>query len=464
MEVKAHGTQGGLAIPYPTWLLIGLFGWTLASLGVAQEPADRLVQQLGAARFADREQAVRDLNALGPPALPALRRARQSPDPEVRTRAAQLVERIAFNQAMAPTRVPLHFRDRPLHEVLTELERHAGIPLRLDPRAGPALAARPVTLEAGEPVPFWEAIGRLADDVHLRTDLRPLAAGPDSPEIRSTLVLEEAGDRLAPVVAWGPFRLKLQNLVERRELNLDPPARPLGDNPPRPAWTLNGRLHLSAEPRLTVGPGGPVRLQAARDDQGRSLLPEPPPTAPDDPDARTPPRLPEFTGTPETMVTFDLAPRGSQRGPHLTLEGVLPVAVAALSPDPLEIPLAGATGKTFEGDDLAITLVAVGPRPEDGHTVLDLSIRPLALAVEPESGAAPARASSLVEQQIALHDARGNLLPTFMQRAEAEGPALRFRIVVVPTPDGGPPARLRYASLLRGVVEVPFTFRDVPLP
>ena len=54
----------------------------------------RLIDQLGSPRYRDREQAGRQLAALGTPALPGLREATRSPDAEVCRRAQQLVERI----------------------------------------------------------------------------------------------------------------------------------------------------------------------------------------------------------------------------------------------------------------------------------------------------------------------------------------------------------------------------------
>jgi hypothetical protein len=434
----------------------------LVGLGLA--PADddpaRLVERLGSGRFEERERAARELERLGAPALPALRRARGAADPEVRGRAAGLVERIAFAQVLAPTLVRLDFPDRPLRELVATLAGRSGIPIVLDPRGGDGLAARAVTLEAPEPVPFWEAVGRLAEAAHLRPDLRPLP-DPDTGAARSTLVLEEAGDRLAPAAAWGPFRVKLLDLEDRRVRALDPPARPLGEAPARPERTLTGRLHLSAEPRLAVGPGGRLRLTVARDDLGRSFLPDAP--AADAADDPGPPRAVEYTGTPELVVPFALAPPEGGPGRRLTLEGTLPVGVAARAEAPLEIPLAGAVGKAFEGDDATLTVEAVGPRPEDGRTTIDLAVRPRATpAADPD--AAPAAASGLVDTQVEVRDAAGRLLPAFLGRAEADGAALRVRVVLVPTPDAGPPSRLLYFSLRRGLVAVPFAFRDVPLP
>ena len=63
-----------------------------------QEPADEaatLIGQLGAPAFRDREAAERALETLGEPALPALRRAQQHTDAEVRHRVRRLIKRIA---------------------------------------------------------------------------------------------------------------------------------------------------------------------------------------------------------------------------------------------------------------------------------------------------------------------------------------------------------------------------------
>ncbi|MFW6108384.1 MAG: hypothetical protein ACOC8D_01090, partial [bacterium] len=59
-----------------------------------EKPAnlDQLVADLGARDYATREEATRKLRALGPAALPALKGAAQSEDPEVRTRAEKLIE------------------------------------------------------------------------------------------------------------------------------------------------------------------------------------------------------------------------------------------------------------------------------------------------------------------------------------------------------------------------------------
>ena len=62
--------------------------------GEQRKLAAQLVQQLGAKRYEDREEATRKLAELGGPALIALRDAARSSDPELRIRAQELLPKI----------------------------------------------------------------------------------------------------------------------------------------------------------------------------------------------------------------------------------------------------------------------------------------------------------------------------------------------------------------------------------
>jgi hypothetical protein len=140
--------------------------------------AERLVKQLGSARFTEREAAAQALDALGPAALPALRRAAQSENAEVRRRAGALIarhERHAESAAaFAPTRVRLKAAGAPLVEVIQDLVKQAPIVLHLA-REPVDLAERPVTLDTGE-TSFWEALDALCRQARL--SIRPTEFDP----------------------------------------------------------------------------------------------------------------------------------------------------------------------------------------------------------------------------------------------------------------------------------------------
>lgn len=72
---------------------------------VSSEPAtdpdeiDRLIRQLGSDRFTERQKASKALEAVGEPALEALRKAAKDSDAEVRRRANELVHTIEARRA-----------------------------------------------------------------------------------------------------------------------------------------------------------------------------------------------------------------------------------------------------------------------------------------------------------------------------------------------------------------------------
>src|SRR4051794_5499966 len=85
--------------------------------GLAASPTDdasALIARLGASKYAVREEAAVALEKLGPEAVPALREALESRDPEVRTRAGLLLAKIDSDLMTRPTQVELDFQDRPL--------------------------------------------------------------------------------------------------------------------------------------------------------------------------------------------------------------------------------------------------------------------------------------------------------------------------------------------------------------
>lgn len=136
----------------------------------AADAPERLVRQLGAPRYADREAAEAALAALGPAAIPALQAAVASADPETARRAAGLLaraRRAADSAALLAVRpIRLNLRAAPLAVAVEELRTRTGVPVVLD-RAGVADMLRPVTCVTGD-VPPWEAIAAFCRAAGLR--------------------------------------------------------------------------------------------------------------------------------------------------------------------------------------------------------------------------------------------------------------------------------------------------------
>src|SRR3954453_21052306 len=80
-------------------------------------PIEKLVEQLGSPSFPARERATKALRERGPEALPALRKAMESKDEEVRKRAEGLIPALEIEDALLPKRVTLKVTDAPLPSV-----------------------------------------------------------------------------------------------------------------------------------------------------------------------------------------------------------------------------------------------------------------------------------------------------------------------------------------------------------
>ncbi|MBL8798401.1 MAG: hypothetical protein JNM56_31185, partial [Planctomycetia bacterium] len=171
--------------------VMGVLGCMLLAVA-AEADLDRLVRQLGSDSFSDREAAMKALDDIGLPALPALKKAAQSLDAETRRRAEELVARIEKRQEsarlLAPTKVSLQLQDVPLPEAVAELAKLSGQPVKLGGDVS-KLAERKVSLEFKE-VPFWEALDRfcrvasLAEATTVNSPMAPRQPGEPRPRGR----------------------------------------------------------------------------------------------------------------------------------------------------------------------------------------------------------------------------------------------------------------------------------------
>lgn len=146
---------------------------TLAGPPTAPTPAE-LVAQLGSDDFRTREAAHAALQKCGPEAIPALRAALESADPEIRLRAAPLLTRVQRAADSAPRtvakKIALDYTNVPLAQAVTDLRARTGLNVTLDP-ARVADPLRKITCVTGE-LPVWEAVEALAAAAGLCEDFR----------------------------------------------------------------------------------------------------------------------------------------------------------------------------------------------------------------------------------------------------------------------------------------------------
>ena len=201
----------------------------------------KLVAQLGSDDFDDREKASAELDAIGEPALGALRQAvKSSADEEVRKRAETLTvairKRVESRDALTPKRVHLVFKATPVKEAVEEFQKKSGYTITLHDLEN-KLKDRTVTLDAGD-VTFWQAF--------------------DSFCARAGLHEAEAQDLLAPAPPpGGPGPAVVPGrLVPPMPL---PPAAPVKEVPAPVVPAPNPPAAAAPPPAVgAIAPGGPI--------------------------------------------------------------------------------------------------------------------------------------------------------------------------------------------------------------
>jgi hypothetical protein len=439
-----------------------------------------LLQQLGAARYADREAAARALEQLGREAIPVLQGARDSRDMEIRTRAGALLQKIEGSLLTRPTMVWLNFKDAPLNDVVGAMAQQTGMKISLFPENLPRWKSERLSLQETQPLPFWKAIDRLCAAASLQNYIELHGFSSRS---EPTLALTDRITRpVAPVSDHGPFRVSLVGLEFQRHVGfavvMPSPARGnpgAGERerpgakpdlaPPQPravtSVQCSVQLQVTAEPRLVVTQTGSLQILEARDDQGNSLRADSPGTS-----LLT--RSAGYLGGARSSVVQVRAPLNRPDNPGRTikvLRGVVPLRITARQPDPLIVPLAAAAGKSFASGDLHVLVHELRADPNTHQRQIELTVRVARSESLPASD--DASVSDLDsrldphQQSIEVIDTRGQVLPWFQTSMDMES----SRITLTMSGRAGvEPRELRYYRLIETDVNVPFSFTDVPMP
>jgi hypothetical protein len=453
---------------------------------LGQVPGDQadtgeLVSRLGADRYAEREAASLALERLGRAALPALRAARDSRDPEIRNRAAGISQRIEGSLLTQPTRVRLDFEHLPLTDAVRSLSQQAGFKVALYPDNLPKWKYMKVTLREPEPVPFWKAVDLLCDAAVLQhnPDLHGIA-GPREP----TFALTDGSSRtVTPNFDHGPFRVSLRGIHYQRDLQFaaigargaagfGPPAgnfRPSRlPDPPRDRFNpvtnvqFTASLMVAAEPRLCISQNGTLQVAEAVDDRGNSLIA---PTS-------AGPVVNRYAGYFGVMNGSVLQLQAQLHPPEALgktlrkFRGSIPLSISSRRPDPLVVPLNQGVGKRFANADAEMTIHTIRPMTNAPQTLLELSVKTNERAGSPDHGDADAFGDvyrvDTHRLQLEIVDSRGQLVPWFPSGIDSE--SSRLTLTLTNLPANGSLKELRYFTLTRATVNLPFEFTDVPLP
>ncbi len=415
----------------------------------------------------------------------------------VRARVLALIESIGreieAERLARPTMIRLDFRTRPLGEVVDALnDRYdLGLSLRLGPAPAPGLRIfgpgqpdrlrelrnREIRPKAARPLPFWEAIDRLCEAGALRYGISPRRGFLTG---RGSLILMADRTGRGPISDSGPFRVQITwaHPVFGRDIPFDPAPPRRGATPG--AGDLSVPLAVLPEPGLMLRRNGAVSVTEATDERGRSLLaPSAPAEVKPGPANRSLQAMDEGDAIQVSAILVAPDPPATV---IRRLRGKVPVIAVARGSDPMVIRLnaEGVLGRPYSTRDLTLVIDEVSLDPGAPASVkvtvrVNRGDRATFARHDPPRPVFAAFNLGGVLEHLELHDAAGRRLNhhlgSQMRRIDGD----RYELVVSPISEANPgvgaatsktpiPSELRYYGFVETVTEIPFDFRDVPIP
>jgi hypothetical protein len=462
------------------WWMAWVLG--LGTLGAVDDPAS-MVAGLSAPRRAERERAARGLEELGDAARPALLKAVESSDLELRGRAAAVLDAIEGRVLARPTMVTLDYKEKPLGEVVDAISERSGLGVILEVSGDQKKAEKKVTLVGSEPVTFWDAIERLGKVGGVRVESspnmgwnrggmmggpgmgmgRPMAGRAKRTFTGNEVMLVPENGPAAPGTISGRFQLAVTNIHHQRD-------RTLGVRTGRPPLdtvidVFEVRLRVTPEPGLNVGRVGEVEGLEAEDDMGQSLVPHAPA------EATTPQNSPFDVHGGRTMPTAVRLRYPDRPGSMIRrLKGVVAVTVVGTKPEPVSASLVKDLDRPVQKGDVTLTIHAARGIP-------DLPpVRTVALSItRPEpfgqgfggsygfnrtANLVPASAQGVFE----FVDAQGKVVERVPAAPFLVGDGQHRTVRFNQAAGVAPAVEVRYFGPTWTTLPVPFEFRDLPMP
>ena len=394
--------------------------------------------------------------------------------------ASGLIQKIEGALLTQPTRVRLDFDGMPLTDVVRSISVQAGFKVALFPENLPRWRSTRVTLHTAEPVDFWRAVDQLREVAGLQYN--PGMSGYAGQREPTFSQADGTIRAHAPISDHGPFRVSLLGLHYQRDVNYDGtgavPKRPVPHDikPPVGVGTagflaqlnpvanvqFSARLLVAAEPRLSLYQNGPLQLIEAVDNRGNSLIPI----------ASDGPAYSRFAGyfgmaNGRVMQLQAQLHRPESAGESIKmLRGTIPVTISSRKPDPLVVSLTNGIGKTVENSEVQLTVHDMRTLPNNHNSLVELSVRPNDLAASVGRGdvdgfsAVLERPSSTPANRSGRY--AGQLIPWFPSGADNE--TARVTLTLTNLPQTTQPKELRYYTLTRAIVSLPFEFKGLVMP
>jgi hypothetical protein len=402
---------------------------------------DTYISQLGDKQYQKRNQAKDVLEQLGPLALPNLKNAlKTATDPEIKRQLQSIIPALEQSQALEPTRLTLTCKDKPLKEVVKEIEKQTKYKIEVVNVGGGngQKDDAPVSLSWNK-VSFWEAMQSLADQHGLL--FQDGWYGPDNMTIR--LTPGEMTNRFTDL--QGPFRITATGFYYNRSLNFSNRVQGAMNNAQQTMETLQVNMSISVEPRMPLLSVRQPIITEATDENGQSLML---------------PINPQRNGYYQHgyrsymhQVNGSLKPSANSR--KLTaLKGTIPVTLVAETKPKITIPkVKEAKGKTFKEGAATINIEDV--TTDRGQPGIKMTI-----SENIPNGQQDYTWMNSIQQRIEVYDENGNKLQNYGGSWNMNG----NNTIAGTFHFSGVPVKMVYYDWITLSYQVPFSFTDLPLP
>jgi hypothetical protein len=484
---------------FATVTILGLgFGVVAGEPSPSAPTVSELIYQLGSEDYRDREAAAAALEKAGPSAIPALRKAMNSENPEVRLRIAPILVKLeraaSSSEKLAAKKVALNYKKTPLGAAVHDLRTQTGLNITLDLEkiSDPS---RKVTCVTGE-LPVWEALDAFCTAAGLKEEFRDELEVPKNQRRNGYIAVSPppVSAETVPVVLIDgkPTRIVGDRRTAVRVLVL-PPAFP-GHRVTLGTGETTLCLDIAPAPGLNWQDLSVVKITRLIDDAGRlgsagSPKPQSECIVPDD----------------GFVVWGGLGPGGIQANGRFASRPIVAAAIAnpRIHPIPLKLATPAArsikrlegsvfgevmqsnqklititdpaknTGTTYEGPgDMRLTVVST--TQVEGGEVMQLILEyPSPWTVSSRRGANPGGIWPETPRQgqewnVQAFDASGKLIDPDRAnpgpRTSADGTKILFPMHWTFPKTVGLPAKLVVTGPRSSTVEVPFVLENVPLP
>jgi len=425
----------------PFLLMIGIaVSLILWRQGKAEETAGeqnrriaRLIEDLGAHSFRQREQASSALESLGTSGRRGLHEALEAENLEVRLRAADLLRRLAEEALWAESRLSFACENENISTALERLSALSGNTIFVGQRYG-SFEEAAVTVEMDRASP-WQILHELCrqSNNHLRPHYNPRQPG---------LVLTSGAPGGNPTAVCGPVLARLTGARKQYEEHLD-----YQDGSSDIAQEFQLSMQLLWEDRFRLIAYRPApQVLGATTDTGAELAAAKPQAGGWN---SAGPGVRQLT----TKLHLQPPPRAARRLSELRLSWEM-IAVGEMHTVAIDelIP-----GKRYRQGDIEVQVQEIEPRTGDRFHIQVLISRDLLI---PEPGD-----SITHENELQFFDQNGNPLLLQGQSSTLAQQGVRISATVQVHNKNSQPSRLVVTyPLIRSQRDLEIVFRDVPLP